>query len=385
MVSRRELINVCTALLCAGSAAAASAAVEGGSSRPNLRARRNAVEVTTFAPVAAPTPQESLHPTPDVKSHTLHPTDTHFTEPPTAAPVFAELASGIEAYGSAYNEAVHESCSGGIFQLDLHTDEAACETSWTLTRIESDGSSVTVEEDSLEMHPNTGYPAEVYRCLEPGQYEFTITDSHGDGLVDDGYYLIALNEVIIGGSSGFEYAETTPFVVSAATAAAASPETRLGGDILLSEDFTSPSSLDTFTISSDNDVKYYNTMFGREGVVRIQNANGYIATNVPIPSTPSYSSYTVTLSYFANSMENNEGFCLDFSTDGGNTWHSEECYIVGVDFENGLWYDDVGVEFDAEDIPGLQDSSSLGIRLISKVDRYDDDVLFDKIQVVRSL
>ena len=379
MVSRRELINVCTALLCVGSATAAAAE---GSSRPNLRARRNAVEVTTFAPVAAPTPsQESLHPTPDVKSHTLHPTDTHFTEPPTAAVILADVASGIEAYGSAYNEAVQESCSGGIFQLDLHTDEAACETSWTLTRIESDGSSVTVEEDTLEMYPNTGYFAEVYRCLEPGQYEFTITDSHGDGLVDDGYYLIALNEGIIGGSSGFGYAETTPFVVSAA---AASPETRLSGDILLSEDFTSPSSLDTFTISSDNDVKYYNTMFGREGVVRIQNANGYITTNVPIPST-SYSSYTVTFSYFANSMENNEGFCLDFSTDGGNTWHSEECYTVGVDFENGLWYDDIGVEFDAEDIPGLQDSSSLGIRLISKVNSYNDDVLFDKIQVVGSL
>jgi len=201
-------------------------------------------------------------------------------------------------------------------------------------------------------------------------------------IISDGYYLIALNEVIIGGSSGFGYAETTPFVVSAA--AAALPETRLSGDILLSEDFTSSSALDTFTISSDNDVKYYNTMFGREGVVRIQNANGYIATNVPLPST-SYSSYTVTFSYFANSMENDEGFCLDFSTDGGNTWDSEECYTVGIDFENGLWYDDVGVEFDAEDIPGLQDSSSLGIRLISKADRYDDDVLFDKIQVVGSL
>lgn len=381
MVSRRELINVCSALLCVGSATAAAAAEGAG----HLRARRNAVELTTFAPVAAPTPsQESLHPTPDVKSHTLHPTDTHFTEPPTAsAAILAEFTSGmIEAYGSAYNEAVQESCSGGIFQLDLHTDEAACETSWTLTRIESDGSSVTVEEDTLEMHANSGYPAEVYRCLEPGQYEFTITDSHGDGLVDEGYYLIALNEVIIGGSSGFGYSESTPFVVSAA--AAASPETRLSGDILLSEDFTSSTGLDTFTISSDNDVKYYNTMFGREGVVRIQNANGYIVTNVPFVPT-SYSSYTVTFSYFANSMENDEGFCLDFSTDGGNSWVSEECYTVGIDFENGLWYDDIGVEFDAEDIPGLQDSSSLGIRLISKVNSYNDDVLFDMIQVVGSL
>ncbi len=84
-------------------------------------------------------------------------------------------------------------------------------------------------------------------------------------------------------------------------------------------------------------------------------------------------------------MENDEGFCLDFSTDGGNTYSAEECYTVGIDFENGLWYDDIGVEFDAEDIPGLQDSSSLGIRLISKVNSYNDDVLFDKVQVVGSL
>ena len=81
-------------------------------------------------------------------------------------------------------------------------------------------------------------------------------------------------------------------------------------------------------------------------------------------------------------MTHGDGFCLDFSTDDGQTWHDEECYDFGIDFENGFWYDDIGVEFDAEDVVGLVDSNSLSIRLIG---RGDNDVLFDKVQVVASV
>ena len=81
-------------------------------------------------------------------------------------------------------------------------------------------------------------------------------------------------------------------------------------------------------------------------------------------------------------MTHGDGFCLDFSTDDGHTWHDEECYDYGIDFENGVWYDDIGVEFDAEDVVGLVDSNSLSIRLIG---RGDHDVLFDKVQVVASV
>lgn len=382
MVSRSTLISFCGALLCGGSnsaaAAAAAAAEEKNSSRPNLR--RGAVEVTTFSPTSAPNPSSSLHPTPDVKSYTLHPTDTHFTEPPTAASNLADVASSIVAYGTAYNEAVSAgSCNGQIFQLDIHTDEHPEETSWILQRIQGDdGSYVTIEESFLEMHADTGYPAEVYRCLEPGQYEFTLSDTHGDGFSDSGYYLIALNDEIIGGSSGFGYTESTTFILPVVV-----PEARNSDVQLLNEDFDFDSISELFTASDENDVAYYNTIFDRDGVVRIQNSNGYIATGNILPPSSSFSTFTVTFSYRTNSMEEGEGFCLDFSTDVGDTWNDEKCYVAGEDFENGLWYDDIDVQFDAEDITGLEDS--LSIRLISKGNSYNDDVLIDKIEVVGSM
>ncbi len=178
----------------------------------------------------------------------------------------------------------------------------------------------------------------------------------------------------VGRNSEFEYTESSaPFFPVPAAA-----ETR-DSNVLFNEDFCSVSEL--FTASDGKDVAYYNTKLGREGVVQIQNSNGYIATGNILPPSSSFSTFTVTFSYHTNSMEKGAGFCLDFSTDGGHTWHDEECYDFGEDFENGFWYDDIGVEFDAEDI-GLEDS--LSIRLISKGNSQNDDVLFDKIQVVGS-
>jgi hypothetical protein len=183
---------------------------------------------------------------------------------------------------------------------------------------------------------------------------------------------IASSEAV--GSSEFEYTESTPFYVPPVV----SPEMR-NSNVLFKEDFCSVS--DLFTASDGNDVAYYKSTFGREGVVRIKNSNGYIATGNILSPSSSFSTFTVTFSYHTNSMEEGSGFCLDFSTDGGHTWHDEECYDFGEDFENGFWYDDIGVEFHAEDI-GLEDS--LSIRLISKGNSHNDDVLFDKIQVVGS-
>eukprot|EP00984_Skeletonema_dohrnii_P034471 scaffold33569_cov84-Skeletonema_dohrnii-CCMP3373.AAC.5 len=76
------------------------------------------------------------------------------------------------------------------------------------------------------------------------------------------------------------------------------------------------------------------------------------------------------------------GSALTLVLMSGYHMHEEECYDFGIDFENGFWYDDIGVEFDAEDVVGLVDSNSLSIRLIG---RGENDVLFDKVQVVASV
>ncbi|KAK1742649.1 hypothetical protein QTG54_006246 [Skeletonema marinoi] len=146
--------------------------------------------------------------------------------------------------------------------------------------------------------------------------------------------------------------------------------------VLLNEDFCSPTTL--FTTTSN--IQCVVTTYGRNGVVRLNN-NSIVTTNI-LPPSSTLSTFTVTFSYHTTTMTHGDGFCLDFSTDDGNTWHDEECYDYGIDFENGFWYDDIGVEFDAEDVVGLVDSNSLSIRLIG---RGDHDVLFDKVQVVASV
>ena len=146
--------------------------------------------------------------------------------------------------------------------------------------------------------------------------------------------------------------------------------------VLLNEDFCSPTTL--FTTTSN--IQCVVTTYGRNGVVRLNN-NSIVTTNI-LPPSSTLSTFTVTFSYHTTTMTHGDGFCLDFSTDDGHTWHDEECYDYGIDFENGFWYDDIGVEFDAEDVVGLVDSNSLSIRLIG---RGDNDVLFDKVQVVASV
>ena len=83
-------------------------------------------------------------------------------------------------------------------------------------------------------------------------------------------------------------------------------------------------------------------------------------------------------------MTHGDKFCIDFSTNNGSTWQDEECYEYGVDFENGFWYDDIGVQFDKEDIVGLEESDSLSVRLIGR-GVNEGDVMFDGMKVVASM
>lgn len=73
---------------------------------------------------------------------------------------------------------------------------------------------------------------------------------------------------------------------------------------------------------------------------------------------------------------------MDLSTNNGRSWGDEECYEFGIDFENGFWYDDVGVKFDLEDLL-KEDEDSLSVRWI--VDGGSGgDVLLDWVKVVAS-
>ncbi len=89
-------------------------------------------------------------------------------------------------------------------------------------------------------------------------------------------------------------------------------------------------------------------------------------------------------------MEIHDGFCFDYSMDDGTSWHSERCWHAVQDFENGMWYDDVGVSFSLnkdhthimarEDKQGSLDA--FRIRFRCRADSRKDDVLIDKVQLL---
>ncbi len=57
--------------------------------------------------------------------------------------------------------------------------------------------------------------------------------------------------------------------------------------------------------------------------------------------------------------------------------------MFGIDFENGFWYDDVGVQFDLEDLMKEEEGNGLSVRWF--VDGGSrGDVLLDWVKVVAS-
>ena len=147
---------------------------------------------------------------------------------------------------------------------------------------------------------------------------------------------------------------------------------------LMNEDFSKCHNMEHFRCDTTNNVH------GRDGVILLAHPNDYIATNNILPADGStFSTFIVTFSFRTTEMSNGDKFCIDFSTNHGSSWEDEECYEYGVDFENGFWYDDVGVQFDTEDIEGLDNGDSLSLRLIGS--GKDGHVMFDGMRVVASM
>lgn len=116
-----------------------------------------------------------------------------------------------------------------LFQLDLRTDDYPCETSWVLEKLQTSGEYIVLDEHTGHFYDAHSIGADS-KCLQPGKYKFTIYDVYGDGLSYPGYYLLALDGVLFGGSSDFGYEESTTFTVrSASSESAAGVDTAADG------------------------------------------------------------------------------------------------------------------------------------------------------------
>jgi len=116
------------------------------------------------------------------------------SEPPTSAPTV--------------------DCAGQNFRLSLKTDNYGSETGFTLEY--PDGSTWDMPQP-LGNNKLQNYSP---RCLDPGEYKFTITDSYGDGICcsyGEGFYEIKVGGGVIKTGGQFDSVETTTFDVDAGT------------------------------------------------------------------------------------------------------------------------------------------------------------------------
>lgn len=144
---------------------------------------------------------------------------------------------------------------------------------------------------------------------------------------------------------------------------------------LVSEDFDSGYGMFK---DGGSDVAFYNEVKGRTGVVRIQAGNGRrssVFSNNVMLNNESYDKYRVVFSFFANNMESDDRFCLDYSTNGGSVWKKQKCWDSGSDFNNLQWYDNEVVYLNPAS------ATSLIIRFRCDGDSAQDDVLFDKVVI----
>jgi len=174
------------------------------------------VQPTTMAPTNEPTfPPTSLSPTskptsnptslPPMTPVTTKPTTrpptrkpTTPTRKPTRAPTRAPTRTPTQPPGSP--------CIGTSIEIRIVTDTYPTETSWKLTNQCGTGTIV-----SSPQYTSPGVLHTTYNCLPNGLYDFTITDTFGDGICcawGTGSYGVYVNGTLAHSGGSFAYAET---------------------------------------------------------------------------------------------------------------------------------------------------------------------------------
>jgi len=279
--------------------------------------------------------------------------------------------------GSNSGEDDKEDCQQ--LNLELFTDNHATETSWVLQEKEN-GALTTVGSGpprNFVYSDANFYPSAASGCMSPGAYLFKITDSYGDGLTGNGYYELTLEGKVIAKGSSFGYSDITEFTIySNSTTDDSELETGTNDwTDLLREDFES--GYGSFTAGGDIDVKYYDSILGRTGVVRIENGNDMESSiySDAILLDEDYSKIKVNFSFYANSMEFNDKFCLDYLEEGNSRWSEEKCWST-ANFQNQVWYDNASWEIDLS-----PDVNNVRVRFRCSASSANDDILFSSIVV----
>ncbi len=121
---------------------------------------------------------------------------------------------------------------------------------------------------------------------------------------------------------------------------------------------------------------HYPSTLGREGVVQLRKSATLPSYDIAVDS----SQLKVEFSFYANSMNVGEGFCLEYSLNDDEEWLPVRCWQSSIDFENSQWHDDFNAELHLDE--GVQ-VDSLRIKFESIASRDNTDVMFDRISLLQ--
>jgi len=141
---------------------------------------------------------------------------------------------------------------------------------------------------------------------------------------------------------------------------------------LVSEDFT----YGYGSFAGDGGTKVLDNLKGRLGVANIQESSSLISGEIALDYEKHASRFKVLFSFYVVRVDPEEGFCLEYSTNGGLDWMEERCW-TDRDVVVKRWTDGMSAEFE---VP--QATERLRIRFRCYGDSKHDDVLIDAVRVL---
>lgn len=141
-----------------------------------------------------------------------HVATTYGTETQYTYELTQGVASAMEALTAPPSPAP-TGCRGVHMQVDIMTDYTPQQNGWTLTATEPCQGGFQLIKQWMD-HPrlNQHHLTEQPLCNPAGGYEFTFTDTHGDGIANDGWYKVYVEgEVVAEGGAFVGMSESTTF------------------------------------------------------------------------------------------------------------------------------------------------------------------------------
>ncbi len=247
-------------------------------------------------------------------------------------------------------------CAGSDVEIVIILDNYPEETTWTL----NDSTGIVVASGGDYGTEPDGSTVITDLFLVNGCYQFNIFDAYGDGICcnfGEGFYYITVADTIVGYGGNFTTSDSVQFCVERTIASTCEDDNQNGDEtgidcggtvcnpcppdsctmiVIDSEDFEQG-----FGIWNDGGsdcALYGNSSYASSGdrSIRLRdNTAQSVLTSDPIDLS-SYEQLELSFAFYARSMEKDEDFWLQLSTDGGLTFETIGVWVSGTDFQNDV-------------------------------------------------